>query len=82
MAGYCVNVGFNIRDYVFLVGRGSWGWSAASKLGQVHLPRIAYRCLLDVTLKAVGPFCLVSVSGEVIYPTQNINVQPVMDSTF
>ena len=31
-------------------------------------------CLSDETLKAVGPFYLVSMSGEVKYPTQGVNV--------
>ena len=36
----------------------------------------------DETLKAVGPFYLVSMPGEVKDPTQGVNVQPVVDSTF
>ena len=31
-------------------------------------------CLSDETVKAVGPFYLVSMSGEVKYPTQGVNV--------
>ena len=31
-------------------------------------------CLSDETLKAVGPFCLVSMPGEVKDPTQGVNV--------
>ena len=31
-------------------------------------------CLSDETLKAVGPFYLVSMSGEVKYPKQGVNV--------
>ena len=31
-------------------------------------------CLLDETLKAVGPFHLVAMPGEVNYPTQGVNV--------
>ena len=31
-------------------------------------------CLSDETLKSVGPFYLVSMPGEVIYPTQGVNV--------
>ena len=31
-------------------------------------------CLSDKTLKAVGPFYLVSMPGEVKYPTQGVNV--------
>ena len=30
-------------------------------------------CLSDETLKAVGPFYLVSMPGEVKYPTQGVN---------
>ena len=33
-----------------------------------------YLCLSDETLKAVGPFYLVSMPGEVKYPTQGVNV--------
>ena len=39
-----------------------------STLETVHL------CLSDETLKAVGPFYLVSMPGEVKYPTQGVNV--------
>ena len=31
-------------------------------------------CLSDETVKAVGPFYLVSMPGEVKYPTQGVNV--------
>ena len=31
-------------------------------------------CLLDERLKAVGPFYLVSMPGEVKHPTQGVNV--------
>ena len=31
-------------------------------------------CLSDETQKAVGPFYLVSMPGEVKYPTQGVNV--------
>ena len=34
----------------------------------------AYLCLLDETLKAVGPFYLVSMPGEVKDPTQGVNM--------
>ena len=33
-----------------------------------------YLCLPDDTLKAVGPFYLVSMPGEVKYPTPGVNV--------
>ena len=39
-------------------------------------------CLWEETLKAVGSFYLVSMPGEVNYPTQGVNVLPVVDSTF
>ena len=39
-------------------------------------------CLSDETVKAVGPFYLVSIPGEVKYPTQGVNMYPVVDSTF
>ena len=31
-------------------------------------------CLSDETIKAVGPFYLVSMPGEVKHPTQGVNV--------
>ena len=31
-------------------------------------------CLSDATIKAVGPFYMVSMPGEVKYPTQGVNV--------
>ena len=42
----------------------------------------ARRCLRlsDETLKAVGAFYLVSMTGEVKYPTEEVNVHPVVDS--
>ena len=39
-------------------------------------------CLSDETLKPVGPFYLLSMSVEVKYPTQGVNVKPAVDSTF
>ena len=30
-------------------------------------------CISDETLKAVGPFYMVAMSGEVKYPTQGVN---------
>ena len=38
--------------------------------------------LSDERLKAVGPFSLVSMPGEVKDPTREVNVIPVVDSTF
>ena len=39
-------------------------------------------CLLEETLKAVGPFYLVSMPGEVKDHTRGKCVSPVVDSTF
>ena len=44
-----------------------------SKLGQFRSPRICL-CLSEETLKAGGPFYLVSLPGEVKDPTQGVNV--------
>ena len=63
------------------VNRGDGGLippTAVSNLRQFRSPHIA--CLSEETLKAYGPFYLVSVPGEVKYPTQGVNVEPVMDS--
>ena len=46
---------------------------AISKLGQFRSPHICL-CLSEETLKAGGPFCLVSMPGEVKDPTQGVNV--------
>ena len=35
--------------------------------------------LSEETVKAVGPFYLVSMSGEVKDPTQGVNVMPAVD---
>ena len=43
------------------------------KLRQFHSPHICL-CLSEETLKAGGPFCLVSMPGEVKDPTQGVNV--------
>ena len=64
------------------VNRGDSGTippTAVSKLRQFRLPRISL-CLSEETLKAGGPFCLVSMPGEVKDPTQGVNVKPVVDS--
>ena len=37
-------------------------------------------CLLEETLKAVGPFYRVSMPGEVNDPTLGVHVYPVVDS--
>ena len=58
------------------VNRGDSGSippTAVSKLGQFRSPHICL-CLLEETLKAGGPFCLVSLPGEVKDPTQGVNV--------
>ena len=46
---------------------------AVSKLRQFHSPHICL-CLSEETVKAGGPFCLVSMPGEVKDPTQGINL--------
>ena len=38
------------------------------------LPHFLCQCLSEETLKAVGPFYLVSMPGEVKYPTQRVNM--------
>ena len=40
----------------------------------LHLIVQLVQCLSDETVKAVGPFYLVSMPGEVQYPTQGVNV--------
>ena len=63
------------------VNRGDGGSippAAVSKLRQFRSPHICL-CLSEETLKAGGPFYLVSVPGEVKDPTQGVNVQPVVD---
>ena len=58
------------------VNRGDGGSippAADSKHRQFHLPHICL-CLSEKTLKAGGPFCLVSMPGEVKDPTQGVNV--------
>ena len=52
---------------------GSIPSTAVSKLRQFHSPHICL-CLSEETLKAGGPFCLVSMPGEVKDPTQGVNV--------
>ena len=55
---------FNPRGRRELLGVKTW----LSTLEIVNL------CLSDETVKAVGPFYLVSMPGEVKYPTQEVNV--------
>ena len=51
---------------------GSIPPAAVSKLGQFNSPTICL-CLSEETLKAGGPFYLVSMSGEVNDLTQGVN---------
>ena len=58
------------------VNRGDGGSippTAVSKLRQFFSHHICL-CLFEETLKAGGPFYLVSMPGEVNYPTQGVNV--------
>ena len=58
------------------INRGDGGSippSAVLKLGQFRSLNI-YLCLSEETLKAGGPFYLVSMPGEVKDPTQGVNV--------
>ena len=74
-AWHAAGGGFDSRTrYVSLLGVNTW----LSTLEIVYLEL----CLSEETLKAVGPFYLVSMPGEVKYPTQGVNRQiPVVDST-
>ena len=59
-----------------IVNRGDGGSippTAVSKLRQFRSPHI-YLCLSEETLKAGGPFYLVSMPEEVKYPTQGVCV--------
>ena len=62
----CRRSGFDLRSdqACYILGIKTW------------LPTLetVYLCLSDDTLKAVGPFYLVSTPGEVKYPTQGVNV--------
>ena len=58
------------------VNRGDGGSippTVVSKLRQFHSPHICL-CLSEETLKARGPFYLVSMPGEVKDPTHGVNV--------
>ena len=58
------------------VNRGDGGTippTAVLKLRHFRSPYICL-CLSEETLKAGGPFCLVSMSGEVKDHTQGVNV--------
>ena len=58
------------------VNRGDGGSipsTAVLKLRQFRSPHICL-CLSEEKLTAGGPFYMVSMSGEVKYPTQGVNV--------
>ena len=61
------------RQTVNRVDGGSIPPTVISKLRQFRSPHIC-QCLSEETLKAGGPFCLVSMPGEVKDPTQGVNV--------
>ena len=64
-------------------GRGDGGSippATISKLRQFGSPHVANLCLSEETLKAGGPFYLVSMPGEIKDPTQGVNVQTEVDS--
>ena len=65
-----------------VVGRSLWtrparvqspGWDLCKNLA-LYIRDCESLCLSDETLKAVGPFYLVSMPGEVKDPTQGVNV--------
>ena len=43
-------------------------------INRLYIRNCESLCLSDETVKAVGPFYLVSMPGEVKYPTQGVNV--------
>ena len=65
---------------------GAWSW-VRILLRQLRFGTLAIlftplcQCLSEETLKAVGPFYLVSMAGELKDPTQGVNVQSAVDST-
>ena len=61
------------RRTVYRGDGGSIQPAAVSKLRQFRLPHICL-CLSEETLKAGGPFYLVSMPGEVKDPTQGVRV--------
>jgi len=67
------------RRTVNRVDGGSITPTAISKLRQFRSVHICL-CLSENTLKAGGPFYLVSMPGEVKDHTQGVNVQHVVDS--
>ena len=62
-------------------GPGTWHVIRCKNMA-LNIRDCVFMCLSEETLKAVGPFYLVSMTGEVKYPTQGVNVQLVVDSTF
>ena len=53
------------------------GWEARiirCKILPIYVRDCESLCISDETLKAVGPLYLVSMPGEVKYPTQGVNV--------
>ena len=64
-----------VTSSVGLVTGSSWGNWVRILLWQLHFGTLAIpsaplcQCLSEETLKAVGPFYLVSMPGEVKYPT-------------
>ena len=58
------------------VNRGDGGSIPPTTLSKLRLFRSPHICvcLSEETLKAGGPFCLVSMPGEVKDPTQGVNV--------
>ena len=77
----CKNLALNIRDTQSLVGVvAQWLDRRFETLAIPFTSLCQY--LLEEIPKAVGPFYLVSMPGEVKDPTQGVNVQLVVDSTF
>ena len=71
----CVGSGVRAVEHR-TVNRGDGGSippAAILKLRQFRSPHICL-CLSEETLKAGGPFYLVSMTGEVKDPTQGVNV--------
>ena len=79
----CKNQALNIRDYVSLVERGSSVVGAhIQDLDKFVYPTLPIGIIVEETLKVVGPFYLVYMSGEVTVSTQGVNVYPVVYATF
>ena len=54
-------------------GPGTWHVIRCKNLA-LYIRDCVSLCLSEEKLKAVGPFSLVSMPGEVKYPTQGVNV--------